>query len=910
MKTKITIPKQANAFFLFALAYLLMPSLAHAAGPDFFGSGVTPNDRSVSDLLVPIFGELFGGAAANAGFIAVIKVFNAACMTVGGILAAYTMVFGTMATAHEGEVLGKKWSSAWIPIRTTLGIGLVTPLPSGFCTAQLIIGWVAMQGIGLADTLWSAYINAGVTSQSMAPVTAMPSVKELSKKMLYALTCVEAGNAILAQGDNSSIITSKYGVITVGGVLTGEGGMPFRSYGSTLFPIKCGSVNSISVWQETNGLFGLERVSGADNVGGVHLGATKEERDQAYQALAKAHVAATMNLEKTLLPLAQSIVKKASIGGEDTKVDISILDKAAAKYQADVAQAAGNIFGGDKALDSIKQSATKDGWLLAGAWFMRGAQLQDAVSRASTATPTISAPLNTRTSFLGDSDFYPYYDVLEESLANSSIQYGLQKTDNQNTDGFWDQIQSKIFDSVKDTWASVFSLDSDRNQIMALKSFGDKIMGICEVALVAIGLLMLKFGASSGAMFFGGIIGSLICALFAFGAMISVYYPVLPFIIYFGTALGWLLLVAEAIIAAPLVAVMKLAPAGDDLMGSSRPAYMLLLGLLLRPALIVFGFIVTILAVDSVIRLLNQIFWPMFFSSMSASITGFFTAAVGTGIFFGAVTTLMHKLFGLIHVIPDQLMRWIGGGGEQLGGLARELSESGRGHATAILGNVTRGATQANDAASRVRESAERQKNTTSGNLNSARSLTADLTDTAKNDMEASDKARGDGASTGDMANAVAAKQNNADRHRAASASWTQAADNAPAPQKQEALKNAAEYSNKADMIEKSAENMAGNISKKAGESLEKAQASGKVEDYAKAAEDSKHARDAYNMMAGSQNRERANTSASHADRFQDQATRLDGIVESLGGTKPAAAPAIAAADKGITDEPKGSGSA
>ncbi|MFS8295810.1 hypothetical protein RPF65_24520, partial [Enterobacter hormaechei subsp. steigerwaltii] len=48
-------------------------------------------------------------------------VFLAGILAFGGVLAGYTMLAGTLQTAHDGEMLGKKWSSLWIPIRTTLG---------------------------------------------------------------------------------------------------------------------------------------------------------------------------------------------------------------------------------------------------------------------------------------------------------------------------------------------------------------------------------------------------------------------------------------------------------------------------------------------------------------------------------------------------------------------------------------------------------------------------------------------------------------------------------------------------------------------------------------------------------------------------------------------------------------------
>ena len=53
-------------------------------------------------------------------------------------------------------------------------------------------------------------------------------------------------------------------------------------------------------------------------------------------------------------------------------------------------------------------------------------------------------------------------------------------------------------------------------------------------------------------------------------------------------------MVVEAIIAAPLWAVMHLHPSGDDMTGKGGNGYMLVLGLVVRPALIIFGLIAAI----------------------------------------------------------------------------------------------------------------------------------------------------------------------------------------------------------------------------------------------------------------------------------------------------------------------------
>lgn len=270
-----------------------------------------------------------------------------------------------------------------------------------------------------------------------------------------------------------------------------------------------------------------------------------------------------------------------------------------------------------------------------------------------------------------------------------------------------DQWAKKTFHHFLEPMAKGFQLDANRHPMMALKDFGDYLMVGAEGAILFAGGLMATAGVASlgtltgPIMYFGLLVLTLLGSLIVFASMASVYFPVLPFIIFFGTALGWLILVAEAVIAIPLAAVMKLTPGGDDIMGGAKQAYMLLLGLALRPALIVFGFILSLIGVEHIIRLFNQVFFPVFFSSMGESVVGVVTLVIGVGIYFGTLTYMLHKLFGLCHVVPDQLLRWIGGGHEQLGSWGGGTAESAKGNVGAVVGNISSKTQSVSDASGR-----------------------------------------------------------------------------------------------------------------------------------------------------------------------------------------------------------------
>ena len=123
-----------------------------------------------SDLSVIFLGNLFGvvdGVLHGTGsqiMGTMFGVFNSAVLALGGIIIMYTLLVSTMNTAHEGQMLGQKWSSIWIPLRSTMGLALLIPKASGYCLMQIFVMWVIVQGIGAADKVWEAalgYLNRG-----------------------------------------------------------------------------------------------------------------------------------------------------------------------------------------------------------------------------------------------------------------------------------------------------------------------------------------------------------------------------------------------------------------------------------------------------------------------------------------------------------------------------------------------------------------------------------------------------------------------------------------------------------------------------------------------------------------------------------------------------------------------------
>jgi defect in organelle trafficking protein DotA len=160
----------------FWLIQLGLSSAAYASSTAYPNPlNFTPPSTDYSMVfLANIFGVVDGVLAGTGSQImgAIFGVFNSAVLALGGIVLLYTLTVATLNTAHQGEILGKSWSSIWVPMRTVLGVGLLLPKASGYCTMQIFVMWVVVQGVGAADKIWGASLEylqrGGVLVQAVA----------------------------------------------------------------------------------------------------------------------------------------------------------------------------------------------------------------------------------------------------------------------------------------------------------------------------------------------------------------------------------------------------------------------------------------------------------------------------------------------------------------------------------------------------------------------------------------------------------------------------------------------------------------------------------------------------------------------------------------------------------------------
>ena len=125
-------------------------------------------------------------------------------------------------------------------------------------------------------------------------------------------------------------------------------------------------------------------------------------------------------------------------------------------------------------------------------------------------------------------------------------------------------------------------------------------------------------------------------------------------------------------VAAPLVALGLTHPEGHDLLGKAEQSVMLLLGVFLRPALLILGFLLSIVLANVAFRLSDYGLMAVIqgyllsFAGMSGDVGGVqlatFVGLVGVMVLYTyLLMAVIDQSFSLTHLLSEKVLRWVGG---------------------------------------------------------------------------------------------------------------------------------------------------------------------------------------------------------------------------------------------------------
>ncbi len=235
---------------------------------------------------------------------------------------------------------------------------------------------------------------------------------------------------------------------------------------------------------------------------------------------------------------------------------------------------------------------------------------------------------------------------------------------------FIDSLSGSIFGEGKGD--ALLGLVKHGTMLMAL---AESLWGIIMVAGLATALSVLAVGmtkvlgtGSDGpkvgfyiiAFLLATIVLPLIAFLWTTGATLAIYLPLIPFMIFTVGTLGWVISVIEAIVAAPILALGFVTPAGDEL-GKVVPGLSIIANLFLRPSLMVLGFLFATKLYSGIVNFVN---WGMADNYRLLNNSTMLSWIPVLLMYTAFVVSLTNKCFGLIYILPDRIMRWLGGSSE------------------------------------------------------------------------------------------------------------------------------------------------------------------------------------------------------------------------------------------------------
>lgn len=635
---------------------------------------IASQDQSYS-MLKAVFGPvgnlLTDSASESPHYIFghMFSVFNKVMLVLNVIVISYTTIFGLVNTANEGEFLGKKFNSAWVPIRSVMGIGLLIPTKSGYCILQILMMWLVLQGVGAADTVWSVVVNNRihvdnpnktlVTShhlQKLGLSTKLPQMmKVLTCHGYYALESKSQGVNINSSGACGSITTPDE--ITI----------PPKSAGASHFYKKA---LKTALTDE-----GLGSESGLMPKIGKTMAACKLEKGESLKKCLSGS-----GTQKYFSAMASIFIQ-----------DLKDQQKAYLEWKSN---------------QTNHKSITAHGWADAGAYYHKiyttGSDIKNfsALKNLNVSTPDkskleeqvshlINSAQTQTQKFLTKNSGFPNLKQLNSSNINtmtSGATTGLV--------GLFGNAFIRAFKRMLVGGKSFFLQGCDQNgncnfavagnPITSLQYIGEQAISIAEIMMgwvipIALGLAIafsLCGSTTPGyGVFFavlsvlGGGALMLFGMLMTFGMLTAVYVPLIPYIVFYFGVIGWLMSVIETLLAAPMVAIGIASPDGQhEVLGRAEPAVMLVTNVFIRPTLMIFGLVAGFLLSLVGMEFLNATYRHVVAANLANSSNLKKDHSLGPFMWLGyiivyitIVLSLINKSYTMIHQVPDAVLRWIGG---------------------------------------------------------------------------------------------------------------------------------------------------------------------------------------------------------------------------------------------------------
>ncbi len=753
----------ALQFALLLIAILVNP--ARAQTPTDIGSFFTtpaPEEDLALRLLDSVFGieglynskEIASGPSPfHEALQGLFSFYSIGLLVIAALVIAYYIFAVVAETAQTGTPFGKRYNHVWAPIRLVVAIGLLIPIGSGFNSAQWIGLYAAKFGSGFATNGWIKFNETirgtYIPSKELIGTVNIPSLRDISAFMMIAHACKmgyetefgKDGKIIKAwipdpQNVKEPIELALSNIAAVNQVNGQDIIIVFGEYNPAEHPKKpsniapyCGQL----VITNTQKARESQNTGGYDQVTTQRDASVKEITEGRYYALIRDMWLLIGGEYPDIGPTAHNFMKKSL--GKDLATDIPLKTETPKQTEKDkiIAEAEKHIKEGisvsiNKLAKKFQenQDYKKYGWGGAGIWYNTIADVNGQLVTALVGKPQIKslpaimeyvceenrqqnenvAPKDCYETRLSEGTPLQNSAEREKHIAtalNQIFSYWYEADDNNTGNAFIDTI-NLIFGTQ-----GLFDMCANANT-HPLAQLATTGKGLVDASIRNFGgaAVFGIAGAIGGA--FGpalGAVSSFASSIASIGILIGfiLFYivPFMPFLYFLFAVGGWVKGLFEAMVGLPLWALAHIRIDGQGLPGDGAlNGYFLIFEIFIRPILIVFGLLASILIFGAMVKVLNETF-----SLAVSNLSGFDNTNVNTcgsggsgntagataptgsleylrgpvdEFFFTIVYAILVYMIGmasfkLIDMIPNQILRWMGAGVSTFGDQAGEPAE-------------------------------------------------------------------------------------------------------------------------------------------------------------------------------------------------------------------------------------------
>lgn len=607
------------------------------------------------------WGQGLGGSQGAELMLEMFSAFNIVALASISALFLWVLAVAVAGTAHEGVPFGKKYSSLWMPLRFVGAMGAMAPIFKGLSFFQVVILACYGLSINFGNFFWSMgtdyFVEHGGQLTVQAPDQNVTHYSAIANGSLESLTL-------------QYYLNERRGLSVSPGGEWKYSGNWIRSGGEYRFTFN-GNTGSIMV----------ECVDESD-------------------ALCRGKVNAVGTAISSLSDVASQLANPATSVSD---IDPQALHKAANDINATILSSLQSYAkqGQLKSkLQNFQESAEQYGWFIAGSSYWSIAWINQEVREAMYSGISYAPKEYTNSELLGMTWGLQDYEAMRERVANYiktaySTRRGIEGTTAQPSVTDEGRALGEIGNWLRATLNGLVSANilpiavdklSTNDPIMAISNVGDYLIGTAWGLAAALGVIDVTHAMGKAIPFLGNavpnldkyiafVLFSVFLPLLLYGLALAYYLPAIPFIRWISALTGWAILILEALVAAPIWLCAHALPEGEGAAGQhGKRGYLLLLGIIIRPPLMVAGFFAAVILMNVIGRLIGASFEMLVAGTSQAKVLGI-TGTISMLVILGIVVIMTaNKLFSLIHYLPEHVTNWIG---QQFQSLGEKEDQSG-----------------------------------------------------------------------------------------------------------------------------------------------------------------------------------------------------------------------------------------